>query len=124
VLFGLEVKVYTVRTRYDQKPNWRKLKELYGAEVAASPSPTPRIGRPVLAENPESLGSLGMVISEVVEDTLGREDTAVFAGLRPEPLSPSLDGDSARRPTSRWRWPGRSPKSSSAARVVARTSPA
>jgi len=79
-LFGLEVKVYMVRASYDQKPYRRNLMELYGAEVVASPSPTTVYGRQVLAEHPDSPGSLGMAISEAVEDAAGRDDTRYSLG--------------------------------------------
>jgi tryptophan synthase beta chain len=79
-LFGLEVKVYMVRASYDQKPYRRNLMELYGAEVVASPSPTTVYGRQVLADHPDSPGSLGMAISEAVEDAAGRDDTRYSLG--------------------------------------------
>jgi tryptophan synthase beta chain len=79
-LFGLEVKVYMVRASYDQKPYRRILMETYGAEVVASPSPTTAYGRRVLDETPDSPGSLGIAISEAVEDTAGREDTRYSLG--------------------------------------------
>ncbi len=79
-LFGLEVKVYMVRASYDQKPYRRMLMETYGAEVVASPSPTTNYGRSVLAETPDSPGSLGMAISEAVEDAATREDTKYALG--------------------------------------------
>ena len=70
--FSLEVKVYMVRASYDQKPYRRILMETYGAEVVASPSLTTNYGRSVLAETPDSPGSLGMAISEAVEDAATR----------------------------------------------------
>jgi tryptophan synthase beta chain len=79
-LFGLEVKVYMVRASYDQKPYRRILMETYGAEVVASPSPTTNYGRAVLAETPDSPGSLGMAISEAVEDAATRDDTKYSLG--------------------------------------------
>jgi tryptophan synthase beta chain len=79
-LFGLEVKVYMVRASYDQKPYRRNLMELYGAEVVASPSSTTNYGREVLASHPDSPGSLGMAISEAVEDAAGRDDTKYSLG--------------------------------------------
>ena len=79
-LFGLEVKVYMVRASYDQKPYRRNLMELYGAEVVASPSPTTSYGRRVLEEHPDSPGSLGIAISEAVEDAAGRDDTKYSLG--------------------------------------------
>jgi tryptophan synthase beta chain len=79
-LFGLEVKVYMVRASYDQKPYRRILMETYGAEVVASPSPDTTYGRSVLAETPDSPGSLGIAISEAVEDAAGRDDTKYALG--------------------------------------------
>ena len=78
--FGLEVKVYMVRASYDQKPYRRILMETYGAEVVASPSATTNYGRSVLATTPDSPGSLGMAISEAVEDAATREDTKYSLG--------------------------------------------
>ncbi len=79
-LFGLEVKVYMVRASYDQKPYRRILMETYGAEVVASPSLTTNYGRSVLAQTPDSPGSLGMAISEAVEDAATRDDTKYSLG--------------------------------------------
>jgi tryptophan synthase beta chain len=78
--FGLEVKVYMVRASYDQKPYRRILMETYGAEVVASPSTTTNYGRSVLAATPDSPGSLGMAISEAVEDAATRDDTKYSLG--------------------------------------------
>jgi tryptophan synthase beta chain len=79
-LFGLEVKVYQVRASYDQKPYRRMLMEVYGASVVPSPSPDTAYGRRVLAESPDSPGSLGIAISEAVEDAASREDTKYALG--------------------------------------------
>jgi len=79
-LFGLEVKVYMVRASYDQKPYRRILMETYGAEVVPSPSPTTNYGRQVLDATPDSPGSLGMAISEAVEDAASRDDTRYSLG--------------------------------------------
>src|SRR3954466_11951741 len=79
-LFGLDVKVYMVRASYDQKPYRRILMETYGAEVVASPSLTTNYGRSVLAQDPDSPGSLGMAISEAVGDAATREDTKYALG--------------------------------------------
>jgi tryptophan synthase beta chain len=79
-VFGLEVKVYMVRASYDQKPYRRVLMETYGAEVVASPSLTTNYGRSVLADTPDSPGSLGIAISEAVEDAAGRDDTKYALG--------------------------------------------
>jgi tryptophan synthase beta chain len=79
-LFGLETKVYMVRASYDQKPYRRILMETYGAEVVPSPSATTNYGRSVLAEHPDSPGSLGIAISEAVEDAATRDDTKYGLG--------------------------------------------
>jgi len=79
-LFGLETKVYMVRVSYDQKPYRRILMETYGAEVVPSPSDTTNYGRKVLGEHPDSPGSLGIAISEAVEDAATRDDTKYSLG--------------------------------------------
>ena len=79
-VFGLEVKVYMVRASFNQKPYRRFLMETYGASVVASPSPDTNYGRKVLAETPDSNGSLGMAISEAVEDAATRDDTKYALG--------------------------------------------
>ena len=79
-IFGLEGKVYMVRASYDQKPYRRYMMEVYGSQVVASPSMTTEYGRKVLSEDPDSPGSLGMAISEAVEDALGRDDTKYSLG--------------------------------------------
>lgn len=66
-LFGLDVLVYMVKVSYQQKPYRRALMETYGARVIASPSDTTNSGRQILAEHPDSTGSLGIAISEAVE---------------------------------------------------------
>jgi tryptophan synthase beta chain len=65
--FGLEVLVYMVKISYNQKPYRRALMETFGARVIASPSDTTNAGRMILAEHPDSTGSLGIAISEAVE---------------------------------------------------------
>ena len=80
VIFGLEVKVYMVRASYDQKPYRRYMMEAYGASVVPSPSDTTTYGRKVLAEHPDSPGSLGIAISEAVEDAVSRDDTKYSLG--------------------------------------------
>ncbi len=79
-LFGLEVKVYQVRASYDQKPYRRMLMESYGAQVVPSPSPDTSYGRRVLEETPDTPGSLGIAITEAVEDAVMREDTKYALG--------------------------------------------
>jgi tryptophan synthase beta chain len=65
--FGLECKVFMVRVSYNQKPYRRGLIETYGAQVSASPSQETEAGRAILAQHPDSPGSLGIAISEAVE---------------------------------------------------------
>jgi tryptophan synthase beta chain len=79
-LFGLEIKVYMVRASYDQKPYRRMLMETYGAEVVASPSLATEYGRKVLSETPDNTGSLGMAISEAIEDTVTHPGTKYSLG--------------------------------------------
>jgi tryptophan synthase beta chain len=79
-LVGLECKVYMVKISYEQKPFRRSLIQLWGAEIVASPSKDTQSGRAILAEHPDSPGSLGIAISEAVEDAAQREDTAYSLG--------------------------------------------
>ena len=79
-LVGLECKVYMVKVSYEQKPFRRSLMHVWGSEVVASPSDETESGRKVLAEHPDSPGSLGIAISEAVEDAASRDDTAYSLG--------------------------------------------
>jgi tryptophan synthase beta chain len=79
-LIGLECKVYMVKISYEQKPNRRSLIESWGATIVPSPSEETQSGRAVLEEHPDSPGSLGIAISEAVEDAAGRDDTAYSLG--------------------------------------------
>jgi tryptophan synthase beta chain len=72
--------VYMVRASYDTKPGRRILMQMYGAEVVASPSERTNYGRAVLAETPDTPGSLGIAISEAVEDAATRDDTRYSLG--------------------------------------------
>ena len=76
--FGLECKVYMVRVSYNQKPYRRAMMETFGASVTASPSTETQSGRAILAEHPDSSGSLGIAISEAVEVAAG-DATAKYA---------------------------------------------
>ncbi len=78
--FGLELKVYMVKISYAQKPYRRALMEAWGATCVPSPSPDTAAGRAILEKDPESTGSLGMAISEAVEDAASREDTKYSLG--------------------------------------------
>ncbi|HEV7467674.1 MAG TPA: TrpB-like pyridoxal phosphate-dependent enzyme, partial [Candidatus Dormibacteraeota bacterium] len=79
-LFDIEVLVYMVRISYDQKPYRRALMETWGAQVTASPSERTSFGRSVLDRDPQSPGSLGIAISEAVEEAATREDTHYSLG--------------------------------------------
>jgi tryptophan synthase beta chain len=79
-VFELEVDVYMVKVSYDQKPYRRGLIEAFGARVVASPSEETNSGRAILAEHPDSTGSLGIAISEAVEAAAPREDTKYSLG--------------------------------------------
>jgi tryptophan synthase beta chain len=78
--FGLEAMVYMVKVSYHQKPYRRVLMETWGASVVPSPSDKTNSGRNILKEDPESLGSLGIAISEAVEDAATNEDTSYSLG--------------------------------------------
>jgi tryptophan synthase beta chain len=65
--FGLTLEVYMVKISYQQKPYRRILMETYGAEVYASPTNRTKFGKSILADDPDSHGSLGIAISEAVE---------------------------------------------------------
>ena len=79
-LFGLEVDVYMVKVSFQQKPYRKALMESYGARCIASPSDETNAGREILAESPESNGSLGIAISEAVEIAATRDDTKYALG--------------------------------------------
>ena len=79
-LFQLECKVYMVKISYEQKPFRRSLIQAWGAEIVPSPSEETQVGRAVLEEHPDSPGSLGIAISEAVEDAAQRDDTAYSLG--------------------------------------------
>jgi tryptophan synthase beta chain len=79
-LFDIEIKVYMVRISYDQKPYRRIAMELWGAKCVPSPSPDTKVGRDMLAKWPDCPGSLGLAISEAVEDAVSREDTHYSLG--------------------------------------------
>jgi len=78
--FGLECTVYMVRVSFTQKPYRKSLMQLWGAEVFPSPSPRTNAGRAALAQDPQSHGSLGLAISEAVEDAATHDDTKYALG--------------------------------------------
>jgi tryptophan synthase beta chain len=78
--FGLDCTVYMVKISYQQKPYRKSMMRTWGAEVIPSPSDRTRSGQSILKEEPDSLGSLGMAISEAVEDAATHEDTNYSLG--------------------------------------------
>jgi len=78
--FGLECMVYMVRCSYEQKPHRRTMMESWGARCVPSPSNLTNAGRKILAEDPDTPGSLGIAISEAVEEAAGRPDTNYSLG--------------------------------------------
>ena len=79
-VFGIECMVYMVKCSYYQKPHRRTLMQCWGANCIPSPSDQTAAGRDVLAADPECPGSLGIAISEAVEDAVGRKDTNYSLG--------------------------------------------
>jgi len=80
MFFGIELKVYMVKVSYEQKPYRRILMETWGAKCVPSPSQDTKSGRDVLARDPDCTGSLGIAISEAVEDAVSRDDTHYSLG--------------------------------------------
>jgi tryptophan synthase beta chain len=78
--FGLQCKVYMVKVSYQQKPYRRIMMETWGAQVVPSPSPDTQAGKKILQQDPNSPGSLGIAISEAVEDAATRDDTKYSLG--------------------------------------------
>jgi tryptophan synthase beta chain len=79
-LFGIECFVYMVKASFEQKPYRKSMMHTWGANVVPSPSNLTNAGRKALEEDPDCPGSLGLAISEAVEDTVGREDTKYSLG--------------------------------------------
>lgn len=78
--FGLECTVYMVKVSFQQKPYRRSMMQVFGAEIIPSPSEKTESGRAVLAKDPNSTGSLGIAISEAVEDAATHDDTNYALG--------------------------------------------
>ncbi len=78
--FGLDCKVFMVRCSYDQKPYRKSLMHTFGADIVASPSPDTAIGRSILEKDPNTPGSLGIAISEALEDAVSHEGTNYALG--------------------------------------------
>jgi tryptophan synthase beta chain len=79
-LFDLKCRIYMVRTSFQQKPGRRIIAQVYGAEMFPSPSDQTNFGRKLLKENPDNPGTLGIAITEAVEDTLAHDDTRYSLG--------------------------------------------
>jgi tryptophan synthase beta chain len=79
-MFGIDVRVFMVKISYQQKPYRRSMMQTWGAEVFASPTNMTETGRRILAEHPDSNGSLGIAISEAVEEAAGRADSNYALG--------------------------------------------
>ncbi len=79
-VFGLDVRVYMVKVSYYQKPYRKTLMRIWGADVVPSPSELTESGRKILQQDPDSPGSLGIAISEAVEDAVKNDDTRYALG--------------------------------------------
>ncbi|HZT30448.1 MAG TPA: TrpB-like pyridoxal phosphate-dependent enzyme [Bryobacteraceae bacterium] len=98
-MFGLECTVYMVKVSYQQKPYRRMMMNTWGAEVFASPSDRTHAGQSILAAHPDSPGSLGIAISEAVEDAATHSDTNYSLGsvLNHVMLHQTVIGQEAKR---------------------------
>ncbi len=79
-IFGIDLEVYMVKVSYEQKPYRKSMMNTWGAKVFSSPTNLTESGKKVLAEDPNSPGSLGIAISEAVERAASREDTKYSLG--------------------------------------------
>ncbi|MHB8810084.1 MAG: TrpB-like pyridoxal phosphate-dependent enzyme [Desulfobulbaceae bacterium] len=79
-MFGIKCKVYMVRVSYNQKPYRKSIMQTFGAEIVPSPSPYTNYGRMVLEKHPDSNGSLGIAISEALEEAATNADTNYALG--------------------------------------------
>ncbi len=79
-LFDIDLTVYMTRSSFEQKPYRRTLMEVYGAEVHSSPSPRTNAGKKFLEKDPHHPGSLGIAISEAVEDCVTHDNTKYALG--------------------------------------------
>ena len=78
--FDIDVKVYMVKVSYNQKPYRRVMMETWGAKCVPSPSPDTKAGRDMLERDPDCPGSLGLAISEAVEDAMSSDDVHYSLG--------------------------------------------
>jgi len=97
--FDVEIKVYMVRISYDQKPYRRIAMEVWGATCVPSPSPETKAGRDMLEKWPDCPGSLGLAISEAVEEAVSRDDTHYSLGsvLNHVLLHQTIQGEECRK---------------------------
>jgi len=79
-LFNIKCRIYMVKCSYEQKPYRKILMENWGAEVYSSPTKLTQVGKQILKKHPETTGSLGIAISEAVEDAATHEDTNYALG--------------------------------------------
>jgi tryptophan synthase beta chain len=79
-MFGLECKVFMVRISFDQKPFRKMMMQVWNGDCVASPSEETEFGRSILAKSPDTPGSLGIAISEAIEQAVQREDTRYSLG--------------------------------------------
>ncbi|NCC53446.1 MAG: TrpB-like pyridoxal phosphate-dependent enzyme [Spartobacteria bacterium] len=79
-LFGLECRVYMVRISFDQKPFRKFMMQVWGAECLSSPNESTKTGQAILEEDPDTPGSLGIAISEAIEDCVSSENTRYALG--------------------------------------------
>ncbi len=79
-MMGIDCTVYMVRVSYDQKPFRKGVMQLYNSTIHASPSTNTEVGRKVLEETPDTPGSLGIAISEAVEDALSDDNVRYTLG--------------------------------------------
>ncbi len=98
-MFGIDVRIYMVKISYQQKPYRRALMETWGAEVYPSPTNMTEAGRAALAATPDTNGSLGLAISEAVEEAASRADTNYALGsvLNHVLLHQTIIGQEARK---------------------------
>jgi len=79
-MYGIDVRIYMVKISYEQKPYRRSMMQTWGANVFPSPTDMTNAGRAALAADPNNQGSLGLAISEAVEEAASRPDTNYALG--------------------------------------------
>ncbi len=79
-VFGLEIRVYMVKSSFEAKPGRRALIQSLGAEVHASPTTLTESGKKALEQTPDTPGTLGLAISEAIEEAVKRQDTKYALG--------------------------------------------